>query len=150
MFSIYVVGLATELWSFLTFSRGRKYENDGNLLTEYQQAPLSTQSLLLLLVLVNHCTRQEHQNPYRLVLFSCGNSVDKELIPPSTRLSVIFKIDYDGLLGTLCKRANGECATLLLYLLIHRNATFRTYLLNSNKLDSLVSSKRPYFSKWSI
>lgn len=67
-----VLGLAADLWSMLTFS---KKSNDELTVPEhgdFQEAPLATQSLLLILVLVHHCTAQN--NPYRLSLASCVNS----------------------------------------------------------------------------
>lgn len=64
-----VIGLATELWSILTFSR--KTETDVTEQSEFQQAPLATQSILLLLVLVHNWTTLN--NPFRMSLFSCLN-----------------------------------------------------------------------------
>lgn len=41
-------------------------------------APLASQSLLLILVLANHCTNDKNlPNPFRQALFSCTNSVGK-------------------------------------------------------------------------
>lgn len=65
-----VFGIAAELWSILTF----KKPEEGAPLDQgsYQEAPLATQSGLLLLVLVHHWTTKA--NPYRISLFSCINS----------------------------------------------------------------------------
>ncbi|GJQ81413.1 hypothetical protein Trydic_g18278 [Trypoxylus dichotomus] len=102
---------------------------------DFQEVPLATQSLLLVLILTNHCTTQT--NPYRQCLFACLNSQDNNPIPP-TRAPSIFKIDYNGLFLTLCRRANGDAATLLLYLLLHRNPSFKSYLLARLDVDQLV------------
>lgn len=59
----------------LTFNK----KSSDNLLvregSDFQEAPLATQSLLLILVLAHHWTAQT--NPYRLSLFSCVNSQGK-------------------------------------------------------------------------
>lgn len=120
---------------------------------EYQEAPLATQSLLLMLVLVHHCTTQA--NPYRASLFSCANSQGMSLnigacVPlliitfpgnnplPPTKAASVFKIDYQDLFVALSKKGAGDATTLLLYLLIHRNHAFKTYLLNRVDLEQLV------------
>lgn len=69
------LGIAAELWSFLTFNRKTDDGDKKPELTEYQDTPLATQSLLLLLVLANHFTTRH--NPYRQTLFSCANSIGK-------------------------------------------------------------------------
>ncbi|CAH0550083.1 unnamed protein product [Brassicogethes aeneus] len=131
-----VLGLATELWSMLTFS-GKKNSEDLVVpeFTDYQQSPLATHSLLLILVLVHHWTTQS--NPYRISLFSCVNSLDNNPTQP-TESGTLFKIDYNLLYSTLCKKASGDAATLLLYLLLHRNASFKTFLLGRFDLESLI------------
>ena len=44
---------------------------------EQDDALLANQSLLLLLILVNHCTQEKKLNLYRLALFSFTNSKPK-------------------------------------------------------------------------
>lgn len=66
-----VLGIAAELWSFLTFSR-KSDEVAMSETSDYQEVPLATQSLLLVLVLVHHWTTKN--NPYRNSLFLCMNS----------------------------------------------------------------------------
>ncbi|XP_022911837.2 dymeclin [Onthophagus taurus] len=129
-----VLGLAG-LWSILTLSRRDGDTRDSNGKLDILEAPLATQSLLLMLILTNHCSTQN--NPYRQCLFSCLNSQDNNPIPP-TKAPSVFKIDYNQLFFTLCKRANGDAATLLLYLLLHRNPAFKTHLLARIDLDQLV------------
>lgn len=67
-----VLGLAADLWSMLTFSRKSTDELVVLEHGDFQETPLATQSLLLILVLVHHCTAQN--NPYRLSLASCINN----------------------------------------------------------------------------
>ncbi|KAJ3649162.1 hypothetical protein Zmor_020918 [Zophobas morio] len=129
-----VLGIAAELWSFLTFSR----KSDELLVSEtsdYQEVPLATQSLLLVLVLVHHWTTKN--NPYRNSLFLCMNSADNNPIPP-TQASILSRIDYNALYTTICKKASGDVTTLLLYLLLHRNEPFKAFLLSRPDLDLLI------------
>ncbi|KAJ8925444.1 hypothetical protein NQ315_009277 [Exocentrus adspersus] len=128
-------GLASDLWSMLTFSRKSTEELTLHDQNDFQQAPLATQSLLLVLVLVHHWTT--HTNPYRNSLFSCLNSLGNSPVPPSN-VSSLFKIDFNALYVTLCKKVSGDAATLLLYLLLHRNLAFKTYLLGRMDLEQLI------------
>ncbi|CAG9761840.1 unnamed protein product [Ceutorhynchus assimilis] len=128
-----VIGLATELWSMLTFSR-KSEDSDLPELSEFQKAPLATQSILLLLVLVHKWTTLN--NPYRLSLFSCLNQ-DNNPMPPTTE-NTIFKLDFNSLYSTLCKKTSGDAPTLLLYLLLHRNPAFKTYLLDRLDIQDLI------------
>ena len=64
------LGLATELWSMLTFAK-KTDDKDTTDQSEFQAAPLATQSSLLLLVLVHNWTTLN--NSYRLSLFTCLN-----------------------------------------------------------------------------
>ncbi|XP_030765686.1 dymeclin isoform X2 [Sitophilus oryzae] len=129
-----VTGLASEIWSLLTFNR--KSEDQDNLSdqSEFQKAPLAVQSLLLLLVLVHNWTTLN--NPYRLSLFSCLNQDNNPIAP--TKDNTLFKIDFNSLYLTLCKKANGDAPTLLLYLLLHRNTSFKKYLLQRMDLQELI------------
>lgn len=85
-----VLGLAADLWSMLTFTRKSTHELVVPEQGDFQDAPLATQSLLLILVLVHHCTAQN--NPYRLSLASCvnnqGNLID--IITGAWLLSLYF------------------------------------------------------------
>nr|XP_023020039.1 dymeclin [Leptinotarsa decemlineata] len=130
-----VLGLASDLWSLLTFSKKSTEEVVSPELNDFQQAPLASQSLLLLLVLVHHWTTTS--NPYRNSLFSCLDSQDTNPVPP-TKASSLFKIDFNLLFLTLCEKATGDAATLLLYLLLHRNQSFKSFLLRRADLDQLI------------
>ncbi|KAG0428262.1 hypothetical protein HPB47_024742, partial [Ixodes persulcatus] len=101
-----------------------------------QTTVLAQQSLLLLLVLVNHCTNDKAIcNPYKKALFSFVNSQDSggsvEAIPS-------FKLDYGKLYDTLCVTLNNDQTTLLLYLLMHRNSNFKTYVLSRSNIELLI------------
>jgi hypothetical protein len=75
---------SAELWNILTFGMARvttsapPLPSDGVTVmkpSEVSESPLANQSLLLLLVLSNHCTSDKNlHNPYRQALFSCSNS----------------------------------------------------------------------------
>lgn len=65
-----ILGLASELWSILTFSK-KTEDAEVSEQSDFQRAPLATQSILLLLVLVHNWATVN--NPYRLSLFSCTN-----------------------------------------------------------------------------
>lgn len=133
-----VLGLASGLWSMLTFRKGTT--TAGNLETANVEdgeivTPLANNSLLLVLVLANNCSAES--NPYSQSLFACVNSLDNKPIQPIAE-PTSFKIDYDSLYVTLCRKATSDSSTLLLYLLIHKNQTFRTHILNRIDIDHLV------------
>ncbi|CAH1999813.1 unnamed protein product [Acanthoscelides obtectus] len=130
-----VLGLASDLWSMLTFSKKSSEDEENPNLSSFQETPLAVQSLLLTLVLVHHWTTLS--NPYRSSLFSCLDSQANHPVP-ETKASLLFKIGYNQLYTILCKKASGDATTLLLYLLLHRNPTFKTYLLSRADLDHLI------------
>jgi hypothetical protein len=80
---------AAELWNILTFGMVRStasassVSSDGVTVvkpSEVPESPLANQALLLVLVLVNHCTGDKTlHNPYRQALFSCSNSQGTEV-----------------------------------------------------------------------
>ncbi|XP_067143240.1 dymeclin isoform X2 [Centruroides vittatus] len=131
-----ILGLASGLWNVLTFGYGKGSGNAGKSVME--EAMLAKQSLLLLLVLVNHCTNEkEFLNPYRQALFSFTNSQDSS----NTSLSVAiptFKLDYTKLYSTLSSTLSDDQTTLLLYLLLHRNIQFKNFILSRTDVDALV------------
>ncbi|KAK5648996.1 hypothetical protein RI129_003888 [Pyrocoelia pectoralis] len=129
-----VYGLATGFWSMITFNR-KSNESVDNTQNNFADVPLATASLSLILVLTNHCTAQV--NPYRQSLFTCVNSEDNSPIAP-TKASTLCKINYSNLYVTLCKKANQDSTTLLLYLLLHRNISFRNYVLNKTGCEELI------------
>ncbi|KAJ8970965.1 hypothetical protein NQ317_012642 [Molorchus minor] len=122
-----VLGLASDLWSMLTF---RHKSSDSTVMADQKRLPRFS------LGRTNyHWTTQP--NPYRSSLFSCLNSQDNSPIPP-TKTSSLFKIDFNMLYLVLCKKVSGDAATLLLYLLLHRNSSFKHYVLGREDLDQLI------------
>lgn len=124
-----ILGLASGLWSALTLGYGKSGENDAN------NAILARQSILLLLVLTNHFTSET--NPYRDALFSCTNSLVDSVAGDQTVAG--FKIDFPKLYNTICTLVSDDQTTLLLYLLLHRNTAFRSFVLSrAADLDLLL------------
>ncbi|XP_044314375.1 dymeclin [Drosophila rhopaloa] len=93
--------------------------------------PLANQSLLLILILTNHCTAQE--NAYRTSLFGCADSKDSP-----KQGAVSFQIDFSAVYETLCLIVTIDQATLLLYLLLHRNERFYRFVMQQQDLEQLV------------
>lgn len=103
-----LIGFASELWSLLTLNSGSQ---------ESESSPLANQSLLLLLILINHCTTSK--NVFRDALSSHDEN-QREL------------------LTTICQTLHKEETTLFLYHLIHRNSHFRNFVLAQSDLENLV------------
>ncbi|KAL5286763.1 DYM family protein [Megaselia abdita] len=132
----FVYGIAESLMSMFTFRKNQdllKSSATGVELSEQfrDHYPLANQSLLLILILTNHCTTKD--NPYRTSLFGCSDSKDSPKDPPST-----FKIDFNAVYDTLCKIVTIDQATLLLYLLLHRNERFYKFVMQQSNLEQLV------------
>lgn len=71
-----VFGIAESLLSIFTFRKTHQdFLNSNDLVGTYrEQYPLANQSLLLILILTNHCTAKNNNNQYRLSLFGCCDS----------------------------------------------------------------------------
>ncbi|XP_049955035.1 dymeclin isoform X1 [Schistocerca serialis cubense] len=138
-----VVTLASELWNMITWGLSRASSSSENAETAVAKqadigAPLANQSVLLILVLANHCTSDKNlHNPYRQALFSFSNSEGNVEITP-TRAASTFKIDMSQLYKTLSTAVSSDQTTLLLYLLVHRNPHVRTYILACSDIEQLV------------
>ncbi|KAK3095350.1 hypothetical protein FSP39_013559 [Pinctada imbricata] len=130
-----VANVAASLWSVMTLGMGTKTEKKEE---EYQETLLANQSLLFLLVLANHCT-SEHglNNPYRQALVSFTNSQDQSANAP-TKVAATFKLNFTELYNALCSSLRDDQTTLLLYLLIHRNANMKAFIFSRTNIDSLV------------
>ncbi|EAT37306.1 AAEL010689-PA [Aedes aegypti] len=129
----FVFGIAESLWSILTFARKQPdILSTHDLPSAFKDHyPLANQSLLLMLILTNHYTTKD--NPYRVSLFGCSDSQDSSKDDAAT-----FKIDFSSLYNTLCRIVTIDQATLLLYLLLHRNQRFYKYVMAQPNLQQLV------------
>ncbi|TDG51733.1 hypothetical protein AWZ03_001793 [Drosophila navojoa] len=133
----FVLGIAESLLSIFTFRKQQDVLKTSNATGEElsQQFrthyPLANQSLLLILILTNHCTAQD--NAYRTSLFGCADSKDSP-----KQGTVSFQIDFSAVYETLCRIVTIDQATLLLYLLLHRNERFYRFVMQQPDLELLV------------
>lgn len=97
--------------------------------------PLASQSLLLLLVLTNHCTTT--YNPYRDALFSFTNVDDDHSTLP-TKAVTPFRYNLDKVYNTICRVPNTNEVTLLLYMLLHRNPCVKEQIIKRADIQLLV------------
>ncbi|KAH8402309.1 hypothetical protein KR009_011350 [Drosophila setifemur] len=137
----FVFGIAESLLSIFSFRKqqdtlksgqGASGELSQRFRTHY---PLANQSLLLILILTNHCTAQE--NAYRASLFGCADSKDSPRQGTGAG-AVSFQIDFSAVYETLCLIVTIDQATLLLYLLLHRNERFYRFVMQQQDLEQLV------------
>ena len=74
---------------------------------------------------------------------------DKEAIPDGgATLEVSFRIDFSRLFSTLSSTLSSDESTLLLYLLLHQNAEFRSHVLASSdveKVHAVISVSGSFF-----
>lgn len=129
----FVFEIAESLLSIFTFRKTQDVLSTA--ITDLPQQfkdhyPLANQSLLLLLILTNHCTTKD--NAYRISIFGCADSKE------SPKDGSTFKIDFSALYNTLCRIVTIDQATLLLYLLLHRNAKFYKFVMSQTNLQQLV------------
>lgn len=162
----FVFGLASEIWHILTWGIGQHSDSSGSgdsgaAALQNSRAkdipPLASQSLLLLLCLVNHCTVSDANlpnglhNPYRASLFSLVDSASSQgecvierteenyaKVLSSKKSNVRTSVDFGNLYNALCSTLTDDQTTLLLYLLIHRNPHFRTYVMARSDIEGLV------------
>ncbi|XP_017838790.1 dymeclin [Drosophila busckii] len=133
----FVFGIAESLLSIFSFRKQQDVLKTSNATgVELSQQfrthyPLANQSLLLILVLTNHCTAQD--NAYRASLFGCADSKDSP-----KQGAVSFQIDFSAVYETLCRIVTIDQATLLLYLLLHRNERFYRFVMQQQNLEQLV------------
>ncbi|XP_011309112.1 dymeclin [Fopius arisanus] len=141
----FVFNIAAGLWNVITMGMGSTLKNiqvSSNGATEDEdkkrdtETPLASQSLLLLLVLTNHCTTTH--NPYRDALFSFNNIQDDETIMP-TKAVIPFRFNFDKLYNTICKVSNSDEVTLLLYMLLHRNPSIKGHIIKRTDIQLLVT-----------
>lgn len=118
-----IIGLASGLWNALTFGYTKSEEDPA------QNAILARLSVLLLLVLTSHCTMET--NPYRDAIFTCCD-LQADSVAGEQKVTG-FKVDFIKLYATLCATQNDDQSTLLLYLLLHRNQSFRIFVLSRTR-----------------
>ncbi|XP_013105108.1 dymeclin [Stomoxys calcitrans] len=135
----FVFGIAESLWSILSFRKQQDvlsstYSTGAELSQQFRaHYPLANQSLLLILILTNHCTTKE--NSYRSSLFGCADSKDAT----AKDGGATFHIDFNAVYETLCRIVTIDQATLLLYLLLHRNERFYRFVMAQQDLEKLVT-----------
>ncbi|XP_013418845.1 dymeclin [Lingula anatina] len=126
--------MASGLWTVMTLGLATGQKTQEN---EVDRNLLAQQSILLTLVLVNHCTNdREVNNPYRQALCSFMDSHGEAGAP--TEALATFRMDFPKLYKALCQNMRDDQTTLLLYLLIHRNINFKTFVLSRTNLDQVV------------
>ena len=92
------------------------------------------------------------KNPFREALFSFSNAsgettasqtvvISNNNNPPAEKVldtGASFRLEYPPLYSTLAATLHSEEATLLLYLLLHRNNKFRNFVLAGSDTEQLV------------
>ena len=138
-----VFSIAAGLWNVITMGMGSSLKNvqvTSNGTSEDEErkrdteTPLASQSLLLLLVLTNHCTATE--NPYRNALFSF---VDMQEDYSTMQGKNVFAFNLNKLYSTICNIPNTDEVTLLLYMLLHRNSSVKQYIMKRPDIQLLVT-----------
>ncbi|KAI0209934.1 Dymeclin [Lamellibrachia satsuma] len=130
--------VASSLWTVMTLGLANKAAQveTAELVSDKL---LAKQSLLLILVLANHCTSDlELHNPYRQALFSFTDSQDSAPASSPTLAVATFKVNFSKLYETMCATLKEDQTTLLLYLLLHRNLAMKAFILSRTSMDSLV------------
>lgn len=139
-----VLGLASGIWSILTFSASQsgkrtsilqrpaedRRELAERLTTDHAVA---NQSCLLALALTNHCMSQH--NLYRSALFRCEDSAEHPPAPPRQSAP---RVPLAGLHAALCATAGAEHAALALYLMLHGCGQYRRHVAARHDIDNLV------------
>ncbi|XP_068983001.1 dymeclin [Bombus flavifrons] len=137
-----VFSIAAGLWNVITMGMGSSLKNvqvTSNGTSEEEErkrdteTPLASQSLLLLLVLTNHCTATE--NPYRNALFTF---VDMQEGYTTMQAKGAFRFNLNKLYNAICKIPNTDEVTLLLYMLLHRNASIKQDIMRRPDIQLLV------------
>ncbi|XP_014680690.1 PREDICTED: dymeclin-like [Priapulus caudatus] len=136
----YIIGfgqaVASGLWSMLTLGYGKASPQQEESL---RLPPLSNHSLLLLLILTNHCTSDKSlPNPYRQALFSFTDSHEQGEASAPLQAVATFKTEYAQLFDGLAATLVDDQTTLLLYLLMHKNPQFKSFVLSRTSLDAIV------------
>jgi len=114
-----ILGLMSGVWNMINLGYGKEEDNG-------LDRVLARLSLLLILILTNHSSNK--LNPYREALFNCIDVQNN--YESGDHMVTGFKIEFPRLFDVLCQQQNEDQATLLLYLLIHKNPQFKIYVLS--------------------
>ncbi|XP_064644875.1 dymeclin-like isoform X2 [Lineus longissimus] len=127
--------VASGLWTALTLGLANKTEPH----EEVADTLIANQSLLLILILTNHCTSEQSlHNPYRQALFSFTNAQEVPADDTPRAADAPFEMDFPKLYEAMCKTLKDDQTTLLLYLLLHRNTSMKSFILSRTNSDMLV------------
>nr|XP_012147296.1 PREDICTED: dymeclin isoform X2 [Megachile rotundata] len=149
-----VFSIAAGLWNVITMGMGSSLKNvqvASNGTSEEEErkrdteTPLASQSLLLLLVLTNHCTAT--QNPYRNALFTFVD-MQEDYSPMQTKGA--FSFNLNKLYNTICKIPNTDEVTLLLYMLLHRNSSVKQDIMRRPDIQLLMLKGVSWYTERSI
>ncbi|CAH1251605.1 DYM [Branchiostoma lanceolatum] len=126
-------GVASGIWTILTLGiGGGGHPEDGIANTP----ALANQSMLLLLVLANHCGNdKDTRNPYREALISFVNIPETST---EAQIDASFNIKFASLYNAICGQLNNDSTILLLYILLHRNQHFKTFILSRLNIEALI------------
>jgi len=150
--SFYKLGqtVASSFWSVMTFGMGSGASTSSTNVTtdasnnssestiDLTKKHLANQSIHLLLILSNHFTNDVHRNPYRLALLHFTDTQDSPTNVPDSEPLPWFSVDYRRLYEILCQTIHTDQSTLLLYMLLHRNQHFKTYVTSRTNIDQMV------------
>ncbi|KJE92352.1 dymeclin, variant [Capsaspora owczarzaki ATCC 30864] len=101
--------------------------------------PGAEASLLLLLLLCNHGVRKPGGNPFQAALSTFRDSAQDFSVSESGRPPLgVVQLSYTKLYSVLCQRLHNQQTTLLLYLLLHANTSFTTFLLSRTDLQNVL------------
>ncbi|GBP15584.1 Dymeclin [Eumeta japonica] len=146
-----VLGLASGLWSMLTFSSSANKKQsiythppiERKDLSERltKEHPVANQSCLLLLAFTNHC--MHHDNLYRKALFSCEDAIELVATTPQRDSNAGVqvsppRIDMAALHKALCATAGCEHSTLLLYLMLHSCKAYKRHVCAVPNIEQLI------------
>lgn len=131
--------VASGLWTVITLGMGGQRTSrppEGE-----TETPLASQSLLLLLVLVNQCYSDSAlPNPYREAFFACGDNIPDGSSGPNlvTVDKMKVQVDFGELYKAVCLTLRDEHTMLNLYMLLHRVEAVKAFILSRTNIDHLV------------
>lgn len=125
---------ASGIWSLLGGGGASKTVAKQDTTPHNQLSPLSSHSLLLLLVFSFQFTK-EH-NPYRAAVFQCkpGRKTEAENVDQERS----FPLNFKRLYNAISRDLHNDETVLLLYLMLHKNPSFLRYALHRKDLPNLV------------